>query len=60
MEELQPVLAVAFKAIALALAVASIILAVIHVGSYELYVILLSAGLLALTIGTIIRPSSTT
>lgn len=58
MEELQPVLAVAFKAIALALAAAGIILAVLRVGSYELYVILLSVGLFAVTLGTLIRPSS--
>ena len=37
--------------------VASIVLAVIKVGSFELYVILLSAGLLALTIASIMRQS---
>jgi len=57
MEGLRPILALALTAIALAVAVASIVLAVIKVGSLELYVILLSAGLLALTIASILRQS---
>ena len=57
MEGLRPILVLAFTAIALAMGVASIVLAVIKVGSFELYVILLSAGLLALTIASIMRQS---
>jgi hypothetical protein len=57
MEGLRPILALALTAIALAMAVASIVLAVIEVGSFQLYVILLSAGLLALTIASILRQS---
>lgn len=57
MEGLRPILALAFTAIALAMGVASIVLAVIDVGSFQLYVILLSAGLLALTLASILRPS---
>ena len=57
MDGLRPVLALAFTAVALAMAAASIALAVLKVGSFELYVILLSVGLLALAIGVIMRPS---
>jgi len=57
MEGLRPILALVLTAIALAVAVASIVLAVIEVGSTQLYVILLGAGLLALTVASIMRPS---
>jgi hypothetical protein len=60
MEGLRPILVLAFTAIALAMGVASIVLAVIDVGSFELYVILLSAGLLALTVASILRQSEAT
>ena len=56
MEGLRPILALAFQAVALAMAAASIALAVLDVGSFELYIILLSVGLFALTIGTIMQP----
>ncbi|MDY6918419.1 MAG: hypothetical protein SVP26_10855 [Chloroflexota bacterium] len=57
MEQLQPILALAFKAIALAMAVAGIVLAALKM-SPELWAILLGVGLLALALATIIGRES--
>lgn len=54
MNKAQPALVLAFKAVALAMAVACIVLTALGGRPVELYVILLSVGLFALTIGTII------
>ena len=56
MRETQPIVALAFKAIALAMAVATVVLAVMKVTSLEVYVVLLAIGLFALSIASLMQP----
>ena len=56
MRETQPIVALAFKAIALAMAVASIVMAALKVTSLEVYVVLLGVGLFALSIASLMQP----
>ena len=51
----QPIVALAFKAVALAMAVACVVLAVLKVTNMETYVILLSVGLFALALVSIMQ-----
>ena len=55
MKGTQTIVALAFKAVALAMAVASIVLAVLKVASMETYVVLLSIGLFALALTAIMQ-----
>ena len=53
MTKAQAALTLAFKAVAMAMAVASIILGVLKVSTLETYVMLLSVGLFALALASI-------
>ncbi len=55
MQDAQPVLVFALKAVALALAVASIVLSALGAGTVSLLIILLAIGLLALALASLIE-----
>ncbi|MDY6908312.1 MAG: hypothetical protein SV910_08845 [Chloroflexota bacterium] len=55
MEGLQGIVGLAFKAVALAMAVAVIILSALHAMSTDMMVLLLAVGVLVLALGAIMR-----
>lgn len=55
MNAMVPMIALAFKAVAMAMAAASIILAALKVTSMETYVILISVGLFALALSAVMQ-----
>jgi hypothetical protein len=57
MNHTQGTVALAFKGVAMAMAAVSIAFTVIDVGSFDLYVILLSIGLFSMAIASILEPS---
>ncbi|MFC2033317.1 hypothetical protein ACFLUB_02200 [Chloroflexota bacterium] len=55
MKGAQPIVTIALKAVALAMGVASIVLAILRVSNIETYVMLLSVGLFALALAAIMK-----
>ncbi len=59
MQDAQPTLALAFRAVALAMAVATIVLSALNTSTVATYVILLSVGLLALALASFVASPGT-
>ena len=55
MKGIQPIVALAFKAVALGMGVACLVLVALRASSLEVYVVLLSIGLFALAVASVIR-----
>lgn len=58
MKKIQEIVALAFKGVAMAMSAVSIALIVIDVGTYDLYVVLLSMGLFSMSIASIMEAGS--
>ena len=55
MKEAQPIIVLALKAVALAMAVASVVLVILKASGVETYVILLSIGLFTLALAAVMQ-----